>query len=133
MGDIMAVKKRTKEILSGFTYKIRTPCGNMYLTINYDTEDNNKIIETLIRLGKVGNCPSCFLEALSRTIGLILKNFENNDEAVYEIYQQFKGLRCFQSTPKRLLKDEKEFFSCPVIISETLLEFNKKLKTEVKK
>jgi len=55
----------------GYTFKLDTGCGKLYLTINYDPE-TKKILETFITTGSDGGC-LIYTEATSRLISLALR------------------------------------------------------------
>ncbi len=64
-------RRRRKEVLVGKTIKIKTACGNMFLTINHD---EGKVAEVQITLGKSGTCVRGLLEFISRHISWTLQN-----------------------------------------------------------
>jgi len=56
-------------ILHGKTIKVKTDCGNMYITLNWD-EKSKRFLEARIVLGKSGNC-QCNLLSL---IGILISD-----------------------------------------------------------
>ena len=56
--------------LRGVTPKINTGHGTLYPTINMD--ENGKIVEVFINLGKVGDCTAAFTEAIARLLSTAL-------------------------------------------------------------
>lgn len=75
------------EILYGKTEKIRTGCGNFYITI---TLHNEKPFEVFARLGKAGGCASSQTEAIGRLASLLLRN----GISPKSIAKQLKGISC---------------------------------------
>lgn len=105
--------------LHGVTYKIHTPCGNMYITINRDAQ--NKIIEVFAKLGKAGGCPTCQVDAQARLISIALQEGAN----IERLIKQLIGNKCSMSGAE--LPDEG--ISCPDAIGKIL---KKEYEREVK-
>jgi len=57
--------------LSGMTYKIETPVGNAYITINHN--ENKEPFEIFMTIGKVGSDVAAMADALGRMITLNLR------------------------------------------------------------
>jgi len=57
--------------LSGMTYKIETPVGNAYITINHN--ENQEPFEIFMTIGKVGSDVAAMADALGRMITLNLR------------------------------------------------------------
>jgi len=75
------------EITQGYTQKIETGCGHMYVTIN---SDEFGACEIFIQMGKVGGCASAQLEAIARLASLALRS----NLKVESLVRQLKGIRC---------------------------------------
>jgi ribonucleoside-diphosphate reductase alpha chain len=80
-------RPRPQEMV-GITERVRTGHGNMYITINFDTEGSP--FEVFSTLGKAGGCDSAQLEAISRLVSLSLRS-GIDPEAVME---QLRGITC---------------------------------------
>ena len=80
-------RPRPQEMV-GITERVRTGHGNMYVTINFDTEGSP--FEVFSALGKAGGCDSAQLEAISRLVSLSLRS-GIDPEAVME---QLRGITC---------------------------------------
>lgn len=78
--------------ISGSTYKIKTPVGTAFITVNHDEKENP--IEVFINIGRAGSDVQAMAEALGRLISKSLK-FESSqtpkDKALI-IIDQFKGI-----------------------------------------
>lgn len=83
------MSKRPPELF-GKTPKIKTGCGNLYVTIN---ENEGKPSEVLLRLGKAGGCAAAMTEGMGRMISLALRNGATQEE----VAKQLSSIGC--STP----------------------------------
>ena len=72
----------------GFTRKIDTACGSLYITINSD--DNDKPYEIFISLGKSGGCMNAMSESLGRLVSLALQNGVD----IKKIHKSLYKIRC---------------------------------------
>jgi len=75
------------EITQGFTQRLETGCGHMYVTIN---SDEYGACELFLQMGKVGGCASAQLEAIARLCSLALRS----NIKVNTLIRQLKGIRC---------------------------------------
>ncbi len=104
------IKPRPRPITTvGTTVKIRTGCGNLYVTIN---EDNEGLFEIFSQLGKAGGCADSQTEAISRMTSLALRC---GIEAGF-IIRQLKSIRC----PNPVMTPEGMVLSCPDAIAKAL-------------
>jgi ribonucleoside-diphosphate reductase alpha chain len=82
-----AVPRSRPEVTSGVTRRIRTGCGNLYVTIN---SDKNGPVELFTQMGKAGGCAASQAEAISRLVSLALRS----NIPVEDICRQLKGISC---------------------------------------
>nr|WP_225973751.1 vitamin B12-dependent ribonucleotide reductase [Dehalogenimonas formicexedens] len=79
-------RERAK-VTTGFTEKVKTGCGNIYITIN---TDETGICEVFSHLGKAGGCATAQLESTCRLVSLALRS----GVPVDTVAKQLKGIRC---------------------------------------
>lgn len=96
------------EITNGFTEKVRTGCGNLYITVNYD---ENGICEVFTNTGRAGGCPSQS-EATSRLVSVALRSGIDAES----IIEQLKGIRC----PSTIRQRDMKVLSCPDAIGRMI-------------
>ncbi|TAL62079.1 MAG: TSCPD domain-containing protein [Bacteroidetes bacterium] len=76
-------------VLDGVTYKAKTGCGSVYITIN---ENDGKPIEVFATLGKSGGCACAQLQAIGRLLSWGLSSGANIEKAAYTI----NGILCHE-------------------------------------
>ncbi|NMB83995.1 adenosylcobalamin-dependent ribonucleoside-diphosphate reductase [Candidatus Roizmanbacteria bacterium] len=88
---VYTVKPRPM-VVQGATYRINTPVGLAFITIN--TNGNNEPLELFINVGKAGSDVSAMAEGLGRMISLALRfsSHISPKERVKEIYKQLQGI-----------------------------------------
>jgi len=96
------------DITNGFTEKVRTGCGNLYITVNYD---ENGICEVFTNTGRAGGCPSQS-EATSRLVSIALRSGMDAES----IIEQLKGIRC----PSTIRQRDMKVLSCPDAIGRLI-------------
>jgi len=116
----MAKPRERPPITKGFTYKIRTGCGNLYVTIN---EDESGLCEVFTTMGKSGGCMNSFAEGLSRLISLSLRSGVDPGA----IIEQLKGIRC----PIPTWSEGVQVLSCSHAIAQAMeMRLNGRLKEQ---
>ncbi len=75
------------EVTTGVTRRVRTGCGNLYITIN---EDECGPVEIFTQMGKAGGCAASQAEAISRLVSLALRSHIPLEAVVREL----KGISC---------------------------------------
>jgi ribonucleoside-diphosphate reductase alpha chain len=84
--DFLHAGRERPKILEGFTEKIKTGMGYLYVTVS---EFNNKPFELFATIGKSGKSTTAKTEAIGRLISLALRS----GIEVTEIIDQIKGIR----------------------------------------
>ncbi|MBI5360739.1 MAG: vitamin B12-dependent ribonucleotide reductase [Planctomycetes bacterium] len=85
---LMPAPKPRPDLTQGVTRKMRTGCGNIYVTLNYD--ENNKPFEVFSIMGKAGGCAASQSEAIARLISFALRS----GAELTEVVKQLKGISC---------------------------------------
>lgn len=81
---------RESDELRGHTYRIKTGCGNLYVTVNSNSSGTPH--EVFVRLGKAGGCAASQSEAIGRLVSLCLRA----GVEMQEIVRQLSGIGCHQ-------------------------------------
>jgi len=84
--DFLSAGQKRPDILNGFTQKIKTGMGYLYITVS---EFNNRPFELFATIGKSGKSTMAKTEAIGRLISLALRS----GVEVEEIIDQIKGIR----------------------------------------
>jgi ribonucleoside-diphosphate reductase alpha chain len=76
------------EVLNGYTSRIPTPCGSLYLTLN---ENNDKLCEIRATLGKCGSCMNIMLQTIALLISVMLQSNISREKIQKTLENQFEG------------------------------------------
>jgi ribonucleoside-diphosphate reductase alpha chain len=101
-------RKRAKRT-TGFTERVNTGCGALYVTVN---SDELGMFEVFSTLGKAGGCASAQLEAICRLISMALRSGVDAQAVV----KQLRGIRC----PSISWEGGKSVLSCADAIASVL-------------
>ncbi len=85
-GHYKITPRERPDVMHGTTYRLRTPYGNLFVTIN---EDSHGPFEVFSQLGKAGGFFMAQTEAICRMISLALRS----GISVTDIIDQIKGIR----------------------------------------
>jgi ribonucleoside-diphosphate reductase alpha chain len=107
-GKLSITPRPRPDITNGFTEKVKTGCGNLYITVNYD---ENGICEVFTNTGRAGGCPSQS-EATARLVSIALRSGMDAES----IIEQMKGIRCPSTIRQRGMK----VLSCPDAIGRLI-------------
>ena len=77
-----------EDVIHGSTRKIRTGCGNLYVTLNEDEEGN--LFEIFNQIGKAGGCAASQSEAIGRLVSLAFRSGIEPEAVI----RQLKGISC---------------------------------------
>ena len=99
-----------KNVIHGSTRKVRTGCGNLYVTVNEDEEGN--LFEIFNQIGKAGGCAASQSEAIGRLVSLALRTGVEPEDIV----RQLKGISCH--TP--VWYQEGKILSCADAVAKAL-------------
>ena len=80
--------KERQEVTQGSTRKIRTGCGNLYVTVNEDEAGN--LFEIFNQIGKAGGCAASQSEAIGRLVSLAFRSGVEPEVVI----RQLKGISC---------------------------------------
>jgi len=92
--EVELIKRDRPECLTGETWRARTGCGKIYVTVNID--GNGRLFEVFANMGKAGGCASSQTEALGRLVSLILRC----GGSLERIVKQLDGISCHTSNGK---------------------------------
>src|SRR3989339_151532 len=109
LADMIAPRPRP-EVVVGTTTKVSTGCGNLYVTINSDTDELS--FEVFTQMGKAGGCAASQLEAIGRLVSLALRS----GVEVKSIIEQLRNIRC----PSPSWEKGVRIFSCADAIARVV-------------
>ncbi len=108
--------RKRPDFTHGSTIKIKTGCGNLYVTIN---EDEHGLCEVFASMGKSGGCASSQIEATTRLISLALRSGID----AKDIIRQIQGIRC--PHPYGALQEGGAILSCSDGIARAMIKYLK--------
>jgi ribonucleoside-diphosphate reductase alpha chain len=116
--------KAREDVIRGSTRKIRTGCGNLYVTVNEDEEGN--LFEIFNQIGKAGGCAASQSEAIGRLVSLAFRSGIEPEDVI----RQLKGISCHTPVWSR----EGKILSCSDAVAKAiewhLQEKGRNVKTE---
>jgi len=81
-------KRQRPEALRGYTMKMMSPLGDLYVTINEDV--NGRPFEVFCTLGKAGGAAMADAEAIGRLMSLALRS----GISINQVKEQLRGISC---------------------------------------
>ena len=114
-----------QDVIHGSTRKVRTGCGNLYVTVNED--EGGKLFEIFNQIGKAGGCAASQSEAIGRLVSLAFRSGIEPEDIV----RQLKGISCHMPVWYR----EGKVLSCSDAVAKAIewhLQNKKGVKGEVK-
>ncbi|NOY86070.1 MAG: vitamin B12-dependent ribonucleotide reductase [Deltaproteobacteria bacterium] len=99
-------------VTGGMTIKMKTGCGNLYVTVN---EDEKGLCEVFTQMGKAGGCAASQSESVSRMVSLALRSGVEADSIV----KQLSGIRC----PSPLWQNGEMVLSCSDALAKALRQY----------
>lgn len=103
----------------GFTERVVTGCGNLYVTVN---EDEFGVCEVFVQIGKVGTCAF----AQCQTTGMLLSASLRAGIDPASLVMKLRGIRC----PTPGYQQGEEVSSCSDGIARVLERYLKKKQAE---
>jgi ribonucleoside-diphosphate reductase alpha chain len=108
---LKVMPRQRPSVTYGYTEKVETGCGNLYVTINADEYGP---CELFASMGKAGGCAASQLDGQARLISMALRSNVNP----HSIVKQLKGMRC--PSPSHLPKKGGKVLSCSDALAKIL-------------
>jgi ribonucleoside-diphosphate reductase alpha chain len=109
MDDDKIQPKKRPAVLYGRTRRLKSGCGNVYLTVNWE---DDKVFEIFLRLGKAGGCAACLMDV----VGMGMSHALRSGMDVNEVVKTCKGQRCH--SPEKI--EGEDVLSCMDAIGQML-------------
>jgi ribonucleoside-diphosphate reductase alpha chain len=100
--------QKRPDVVKGDTCFFSSGCGNIYITVNDDEE--GKVFECFVSIGKAGGCASSQSEA----IGRLVSGWFRSGGSLHDIIGSLKGIRCHTCDP------EQHRYSCADAVARAL-------------
>jgi len=107
------------EVLQGYTTKVKTGCGALFLTINFDQD---RPFEIFLNSSKLGGC-SGNQNAIARLLTLCFKN----NVSIEDIVDQLQGISCPACTRAKAKLGKDEIVDYPTSCPDAVARFIKKM------
>ncbi len=102
------------EVLEGYTQRLKTPCGDLYLTLN---EHEGKLCEVRSILGKSGTCYNIMFQTLSLFLSLMIQEGISKQRICDILFKQFGG-GCGQT----IFHNGEKYSSCIDFMVQKIIE-----------
>lgn len=84
--------KKRPDVLTGKTIRIKSGCGNVYITLNKD-EDGN-LFEVRLTLGKAGSCKNNEFFIIGVFLSVLLQSGLPHDKIKKTLQKHLCGVKC---------------------------------------
>lgn len=102
------------EVLIGYSPKVDTPCGTLYLTLN---ELDGKLFEVRATMGKCGSCYGIMLQTITLFISVMLQEGISKQRICDILFKQFGG-----SCGQTIWHNGEKYSSCVDFMVQKIIE-----------
>ena len=103
------------DVLEGRTPRLSTPCGSLFVNLNYC---DNKLREVQMTLGKSGTCQNLLFRTISLLLSVLLQSNVKREDIVKAISHQMEG-HCGNG---KIYYDGEEYYSCVDFVFKSMVE-----------